>query len=189
MVLGRIIRSFRGGGLVVHGGSHLRWRSHFSHRTLGESVGIALQRRDIGNRQVVHDFEGHAGFFFESGPRAAHGQHNQVERPENGDGPEDGVANGVPLAENASVPVDVVAGDSNNARIDREYGVGLNDHTVETQFHPALADEVAWILVIFETANEVAVGGKNGASVAFGMAKLTQDGIADGGGLGREFRF
>ena len=188
--LGGVVSGFRSGGLVVHWLLRGRRRSHFGYgRALGESVGIALQRGDVGNGEVVHDFEGHARFFFERGAGAAHGQHEQVNGPKDGDGPEDGVADGVTFAEDAAVAVDVVAGDGDYARVDGDDGVGLNDHAVEAEFHPTFADEVARIFVVFEAADEVTVGGKHGAAVAFGVAELAEDGIADGGGFGREFRF
>jgi hypothetical protein len=189
LILGRIVRGFRSGGLVVHWLLRRRRRSRFGNGALGESVWVTLQRREVGNGEVVHDLEGHARFFFEGGPGTAHGQHEQVDGPENGDGPEDSVADGVTLAEDASVPIDVIAGDSDDACVNGDDGVGLNDHAVEAQLHPSLADEVAWIFVIFEAADEVAVGGKHGAAVAFRVAELAEDGIADGGGFGREFRF
>jgi hypothetical protein len=190
LILGSIVRGFRSGGLVVHWLLRGRRRSHFGDwRALGESVGIMLQRGDVGNGKIVHDLEGHARFFLKSGPRAAHGKHEQVNGPEDGDGPEDSVADGVTLAEDAPVAVDVVARDGDYARVDGDDSVGLNDHAVESEFHPTLADEVAWILVVFEAADEVAVGGEDGAAVAFGVAELAEDGITDGGGFGGKFRF
>ena len=88
--------------------------------------------------------EGHAGFFFEGGAGTAHGQHKQVDGPEDGDGPKDSVADGVTLAEDASVAGDVVARDGDNARVNGDDGVGLNDHAVEAELHPTFADEVTW---------------------------------------------
>ena len=162
-----------------------RRRSHFGdRRPLGESVRITLQRGDIGNGEVVHHLESHARFFLEGGTRTAHGQHKQIDGPEDRDGPEHCVANGVALAEDASVAVDVVTGDCDYARIDGDDGVGLNHHAVETEFHPTLANKVAWIFVIFKTADEVAVDWKNGAPVALRVAELAEDGVADRGSFG-----
>jgi hypothetical protein len=162
-----------------------RRRSHFGdRRPLGESVRITLQRGDIGNGEVVHHLESHARFFLEGGTRTAHGQHKQIDGPEDRYGPEHGVANGVALAEDASVAVDVVTGDCDYARIDGDDGVGLNHHAVEAEFHPTLAYKVAWIFVIFETADEIAVDWKNGAPVALGVAKLAEDWVTDGGSFG-----
>jgi hypothetical protein len=189
LILRRVVGRLRGCGLVVLRLFRRRRGSQFGLRALGEPVGITLQRRDVGNGEVVHDLEGHARFFLEGGTGTAHRQHEQVDGPQDWNGPEDSVANGVALAENASVAVDVIAGDGNYARVDGNDSVGLNDHAVEAEFHPAFADKVAWIFVIFKAADEVAVDWKNGASIALRVAKLAEDRVADGGGFGREFRF
>jgi hypothetical protein len=193
-ILRRIVGGLGSGGLlVIHwllGPWKRRRRSHFGHRrALGKPVRITLQRSNVWNGEVVHNLEGHARLLFEGGPGAAHGQHQQIDGPEDGNGPEHYIADRMPLAKDASVSVDVVAGDSDDARIDRDDGIGLNDHAVEAQFHPTLADEVARIFVVFEAADEIAVDWKNGASVAFGVAKLAEDGVADRCRFGREFRF
>jgi hypothetical protein len=67
--------------------------------------------------------------------------------------------------------------------------VRLDDHAVELQLHPSLADEVAGIFVIFEAADEVAAGRKLRASIDFCVAELAEHGIADSRGFRGEFRF
>jgi hypothetical protein len=66
-----------------------------------------------------------------------------------------------------------VAGNVDHLQSDREDGIRLDDHAVESQLHPALSDEVPRILVVFEAADQVAVIGKNGASIALGGAGFT----------------
>jgi hypothetical protein len=135
---------------LIHG---RRGRGLGDRRALHEAIGIALRLLDVWNGEIVHDLQGHAGLFLESGTRAAHGQHDEVDRPENGDGPEDCVAHGVTFAEDAAIPVDVVARYRDYARIDRDDGVRLNDHAVEAELHPAFADKVAGIFVVFKAAD------------------------------------
>jgi hypothetical protein len=48
---------------------------------------------------------------------------------------------------------------------------------------------VAGISVVFEAADEVAVVGKDGATVAFRVTELAEDRVANGCGFGGKFRF
>src|SRR6202034_4171094 len=107
--------------------------------------------------------------------------------PKNGNHPGDGVAHGVAFAQDAAVLIDVITGYAHDARVDRDHGIRLDDHAVELQFHPALADEVAGIPVILKAAHEVAVVRQRGAAVPLREAEAAQDRIADGGGFGGEF--
>jgi hypothetical protein len=92
------------------------------------------------------------------------------------------------FAQDSSVSVHVETGDSHHLGIDRDNRVGLDHHAVEPQLHPALPHKVPRILVVFEPADQVAIVGKNGASVPLGMAHSAQDRIADGCRSCRELR-
>ena len=89
----------------------------------------------------------------------------------------------MPLAQDAAIPVHVVAGHGNDFRIDRNFGVWLDHHAVEAQLHPALAHKVAGVFVIFKPPDKVAVQWQHGAPVAFRVAQLAQNRIANGGCL------
>jgi hypothetical protein len=92
------------------------------------------------------------------------------------------------FAQDSSISVHVETRHSHYLGIDRDNGVGLDHHAVEPQFHPALPHKVPWILVVFEPADQVAVVGKNGASVPLGMAHPAQNRIANGCRSCGEFR-
>jgi hypothetical protein len=92
------------------------------------------------------------------------------------------------FAQDSSVSVHVVTGDSHHLGVDRDNLIGLDHHAVELQFHPAFPHKVPRILVIFEPADQVAVVGKYGAPVPRGMAHPAQNRIANGCRSCGEFR-
>jgi hypothetical protein len=59
----------------------------------------------------------------------------------------------VSFAEDAAVSIDVVTRYCDDAGVDGDDGVRLNNHAVETKFHPTLADKVAGIFVVFKAAD------------------------------------
>src|SRR5580692_5158366 len=130
------------------------WRRGFllisAGLTADEAGGIALPGLLIILRdaEVVHELEGETRLFLQSGTGAAAGQVDEVDGPEDGDHPGDGVADGMAFAEDATVTIDVIAGDVDDTSFNGDNGVRLNDHAIEAEFHPTLAVEVTGIFVV-----------------------------------------
>src|SRR6266851_6115376 len=130
------------------------------------------------NPQVIHDFDCETGFFLQHRPGSAPGKVYQVNRPEDRDGPLDYIAHRMAFAEDPSLSVDRVTRRIHHLCGDRDDGVGLNEHAIELQLHPALSHEMAWILVVFEPSLQIAVVRKKEAAVPFSVADLAENRIA-----------
>src|SRR5215813_3419257 len=84
----------------------------------------------------------------------------------------------MPLAKNASVSIDVIAGYGNHPRLHRNHRVGLNNHVIEFQLHPALAYKMTGILEVFESANQITPVRNSRPAIQLHMAYFAHDRIA-----------
>jgi hypothetical protein len=142
------------------------WRIIFA-LAMHQAIGIGLWRFVNRHSEIVHDFQRYARLFFQCGAWAAHRKHQQIDRPENRDAPQDDVARFMALAEDAALAVHTITGHVDYASVDGNHGVGLNNHAVETQLHPSFANEMAGIFEVFESSDKIAVIRHDGAAITF----------------------
>jgi hypothetical protein len=80
----------------------------------------------------------------------------------------------VAFAQNLAFDVNRVVGHGNHFRGNLDDIVRRKNHAIEYQFHPSLTNQMARILVVFETTGQDATTGKDG-----GTAYLTEDRVTD----------
>jgi len=137
----------------------------------GDHLRLMLDLRFGGDAYVVEEFDGETGLGFEDWSGSTTGKVDEIDGPENGDEPFDGVAGGVPGSEDSTVGVDsIFAGVCDDTGRDRDDGVIANDDAVELELHPAFADEVSRVFIVFEVTYEVATVGEDGAAVDLDVA-------------------
>ena len=182
--------------LNVTGGLH-RWGLVESGLARGGVIAAGsgpggLGDKVAGHREwdlyIVHQAERDSGFAFDCGIGSACGQSDDLDRPQDRNHPSQGVALGMAFAVNVSLRVDLQVGGGDNLCPERQDFAG-NDQAVKFQSDPALANEVAGILVILEMAAEHGAAGKCGMPEGVDNSKMAKDGIADHGGFGGEVGF
>ncbi len=97
-----------------------------------------------GDGNVVEEAEGDGSLALESWAGTAHGKGDEFYGPEGREHPAEGVSLWVPLAEDSSFAVHLVAADGDDLGEDGDFGVG-EDEAVEFEFQPALPYDAAGV--------------------------------------------
>jgi hypothetical protein len=87
------------------------------------------------------------------------------------------------FAVDPAIPVDGIVRDINDLCGDRDHLVGRENHAIEFELHPTLADEVAGVFVIFKSTFKIAPCWKDRAAIEFNVTNLAEDGITHGHGF------